>query len=75
NKAIKLLFDNISQKLSETFILYDSIPVRGFEEEETSYQRLKNLQLLIKIPNLSQIAIRLSNPKNCWENLLQGEDK
>lgn len=75
NKAIKLLFDNISQKLSETFILYDSIPVRGFEEEETSYQRLKNLQHLIKIPNLSQIAIRLSNPKNCWENLLQGEDK
>ena len=75
NKAIKLLFDNISQKLSETFILYDSIPVRGFEEEETSNQRLKNLQLLIKIPNLSQIAIRLSNPKNCWENLLQGEDK
>jgi len=75
NKAIKMLFDNISQKLSETFILYDSIPVRGFEEEETSYQRLKNLQHLIKLPNLSQIAIRLSNPKNCWENLILGEDK
>jgi hypothetical protein len=75
NKAIKLLFDNISQKLSETFILYDSIPVMGFEEEKTAYIRLKNLQHLIKIPNLSQISIRLSNPKNCWEDLLQGEEK
>ena len=73
NKAIKMLFDNISQKISETFILYDSIPVLGFEEKEATYKRLKSLQYLIKIPNLSQIAIRLSNPKNCWENLLQGE--
>ena len=70
NKAIKMLFDNISQKISETFILYDSIPVLGFEEKEATYKRLKSLQYLIKIPNLSQTAIRLSNPKNCWENLL-----
>ena len=60
----------IENSVSETFILYDSLPVMGFEEEETSYQRLKNLQHLIKIPNLAQIAIRLSNPKNCWKNLL-----
>ncbi len=70
NRAIKLLFDNISQKISETFILYDSIPVMGFDEEETAYQRLKNLQRFIQIPHLSKITIRLSNPKNCWENLL-----
>ncbi len=70
NKVIKLLFDNISQKISETFILYDSIPVMGLDEEETAYQRLKNLEHLIKMPNLAQVSSRLSNPKNCWENLL-----
>jgi len=70
-KAAKALFDNISQKLTETVILYDKIPVPGFYETEMALQRLKNVNRLVQHNSITQIANILSNPNDCWGDILK----
>ncbi len=68
-KAAKALFDNISQKLTESTVLYDHIPILGFEEKELASARLESMYDLVRHPSLSLIASVLSNPSECWGNL------
>jgi len=70
-KAAKALFDNIAQKLTETVVLYDHIPIRGFEEKELASARLESVYHLVHYPSLTLIASVLSNPSECWGNLLK----
>lgn len=70
-KAAKALFDNISQKLTETVILYDKIPVPGFHETEMALQRLKNVNRLVQHNSITQIVSILSNPNDCWGDILK----
>jgi len=70
-KAVKALFDNITQKLTETMILYDKIPVLGFEEKEMAHTRLKLVNQLVHHKALIKIASVLSNPYDCWGDLLK----
>lgn len=70
-KAAKLLFDNISQKLSETVILYDTIPVMGFDEAKTALLRLNSVNQLVHHKTLKMLASVLSNPDECWGDLLE----
>lgn len=69
-RAAKLLFDNISQKLSETVVLYDRLPVLGLDEEKMARNRLSNTTRLIAHQSVLQTATVLSNPKECWGELL-----
>lgn len=70
-KAAKFLFDNISQKLSETVILYDTIPVMGFDETKTALLRLRCINQLVHHKTLKMPTSVLSNPYECWGNLLE----
>jgi len=70
-KATQALFNNVSQKLTETVILYDHLPLLGFEERELSELRYKTLQRLVEHQTISQIASVLSNPQDCWGDLLE----
>ena len=69
-KAVKALFDNISQKISENVILYDKIPVLGFDEKEMALARLKYVNQLVHHKTITKIASILSNPNDCWGDLL-----
>ncbi len=69
-KAVKALFDNITQKLSETVILYDRLPVLGFDEEIMAQKRLSTASQLIEHESVIQTASVLSNPDECWGELL-----
>lgn len=69
-KAAKALFDNIAQKLTETVVLYDHLPFLGLEEKELASARLESVNNLVHHPNLALIASVLSNPSECWGNLL-----
>jgi hypothetical protein len=69
-KATKSLFDNITQKLSETVVLYDRLPVLGLDEEKMARNRLSNATQLIQHKSVIQTASVLSNPKECWGKLL-----
>jgi len=69
-KAAKALFDNISQKISENVILYDKISVLGFDEKEMALARLKHVNQLVHHKTINKIASILSNPNDCWGDLL-----
>ncbi len=69
-KAAKALFENISQKLTETFVLYDRIPVLGFDEKEMADARLSSVNQLAQHRTVTKLASILSSPYDCWGNLL-----
>lgn len=69
--AAKALFDNISQKITESVILYDKIPVLGFDEKEMALTRLKYVNRLVLHKTINKIASVLSNPNDCWGDLLK----
>ena len=69
-KAVKVLFDNISQKLSETVILYDRIPLMGLDEKELALPRLNYANQLVHHETVCKIASVLSNPHDCWGDFL-----
>ena len=68
-EAAKKLFDNISQKLTETVVLYDSFPVLGLDEQELAILRLAAVDRLLRHPSIKKVASMLSTPKKCWESL------
>jgi hypothetical protein len=68
--AIKGLYDNITQKLTESVILYDELIVMGLDERGLAKGRLDAVaELVNQSPNL-QISTVLSNPRDCWENII-----
>jgi len=69
-KTAKAIFDNITQKLSETVILYDKIPVLGFDEKNLAVARHITASQLILHESVVQTASVLSNPYECWGELL-----
>jgi len=69
-KAAQAMFDNISQKLSETVLLYDKIPVLGFDEKDLASARHSATSQLIQNESVVQTASVLSNPNECWGKLL-----
>jgi hypothetical protein len=70
-KAIKGLYDNITQKLAETVILYDKLLVLGLDEIELAKDRLAAVSELVSQSTTVQISTVLSNPRDCWENIIQ----
>jgi len=72
NKQIisRRLFDNISQKISESIVLYDSMPVTGFDTKPLSEKRLYFIDQLVHKNFLTRTATVLSDPKNCWGTIL-----
>ena len=70
-KAEKALFDNISQKLYETVLLYDKIPIPGLDEPGMALKRLDSVRDLLRLESLSQTVSILSNPVDCWGDLLK----
>ncbi|MGD9346821.1 MAG: hypothetical protein PVH84_13215 [Candidatus Aminicenantes bacterium] len=70
DKSSKFLFDNISQKIVETTILYDQIAVLGLDDIDLARSRLETVNKCVKHPSIRQILSILSNPKDCWGDLL-----
>lgn len=70
-QAAKILFDNISQKIAETVLLYDSIPVPGFDNSFLASLRLKNVNQLARHRSIVQIVSVVTNPTQCWEHIIQ----
>jgi hypothetical protein len=69
-KTVKFLFDNISEKMSETTVLYDRLPVLGFDDKDLAKQRLDSVYRCVRHPSIRQIVSILSNPKDCWGTFL-----
>ena len=70
NQAAKRLFDNISEKLAQSFVLYDRIAVAGFDTPASARKRLNAVHRLVQDPHVDLIASVLADPQHCWGNLL-----
>ncbi len=69
-KSSKLVFDNISQKIAETTILYDQLPVLGLDEKDMARSRLERSSEIVKHPSIDRVVSILSNPQECWGDIL-----
>ncbi len=68
--AAKSLFDNITQKLAETTLLYDRITLMGLDTSDLANARLKAVYELSNHPSVVEITTVLSDPSSCWGNIL-----
>ncbi len=71
-KAARAVFDNLSQKIAESVILYDHLPLPGLDNPALATARLKASFRLVEHGSVSLIASVLSNPAQCWGDLLEG---
>ncbi|HEX9902523.1 MAG TPA: hypothetical protein VGB72_06640 [Acidobacteriota bacterium] len=69
-KATHLLFENISQKIAETVVLYDRLVLPGLDEESLARRRLEMARILASHSTVGRLANVLSDPAHCWGGLL-----
>ncbi len=69
-RAARALFDNISEKLAETVVLYDKIPVPGLDNSGLARARLRAAEKLARWSRTRLVASVLSSPSRCWGGLL-----
>ena len=69
-KLAQLIYANLSSKLSESIILYDSLPISGWDEPALAQKRWENVKtLLTNLTPINSLSI-LSSPEQCWGELL-----
>jgi len=61
----KLLFERASEKIGETFLLYEKIPVLGLDSFPASEKRLKAVERLVDYNGLNRAVRVISGAKNC----------
>lgn len=66
----RILFENISQKLAETYLLFEYIPLLGLDEEDMAKRRLKAVSKLLSSSVETKCFSVISNPEECWGNFL-----
>ena len=65
------LFSNASEKLSQTTILYDRIPVPGFDSADLAEKRRVACRDLARHRTCAFSGSVLSGPRECWGDLLK----
>jgi hypothetical protein len=69
-KAEKILFDNITEKIAETTLLYDKLTVLGLDQKDLANARLDAVKKLVDHQSISEVSTVLSNPQKCWGHIL-----
>ena len=65
--AVRLLFENLTEKVGQPFLLYGRIPVKGWNSPESLWKRLEAARgLLAKARRVLQVY---AAPQNCWEGV------
>ena len=70
-ETVRFLFANISEKIAETIILYDRIPVPGFDHAALAEARRIACRKLARHPNASFCGAVFSGPERCWGDFLK----
>lgn len=61
----KLLFDSASEKIGQTFLLYEKIPILALDTFPASKKRLEAVQSLADYDGLDKVVRVISGAKNC----------
>jgi hypothetical protein len=70
-QAARILFQNISEKIASSFILYDVLPIVGFDSPELASKRLEALKRFLSHPQTKTPVEILAGPGACWANLME----
>jgi len=68
-KIVKILFDNATEKIGSTFILYDVIPVESLDTPELMHRRLQAMNRFVAEGKLNPVKSVLAGAKNCMEGI------
>lgn len=66
--ARKLLFDNISDKISENVVYYTNIPLAGFDNSVLIQNRFDAVDKFIN--QVNRVVKIIAGSQNCWEGIL-----
>lgn len=69
-RAAHALFANITEKLAETTLLYDCLPVPGLDSTDLAAARLKAVEKLVRSKKTHLIASVFSSPEQGWGDWL-----
>ena len=61
------LFDNLTEKIGSTFLLYDALPIQGFDSPELGAARLKLVDKFMD--RIIEARSVLTGPKNCMKGI------
>ena len=64
----KALFDNISNKIGETVLLYDIMPINGFDDPILMKYRLIAIDNFLN--NIDRVVKVIAGSQNCWKGIL-----
>lgn len=70
-QAARLLFQNLTEKIANSFILYDVLPIVGFDHIDLARKRLEAVVKLLSHPQTKTPVEILAGPRECWGNLLE----
>ena len=70
-ETTQALFANISEKIAETVILYDKIPLPGMDTEALAKARWKSCLDLSRHKTLAFCGAVFSGPERCWGDFLK----
>jgi len=71
NKSLlcKLLFDNLSEKIGETILLYEKVPVAGLDSSFSLRKRLEAVDEFIEYARLKRAIRVIAGTKNCLKGV------
>ncbi|MCX7974453.1 MAG: hypothetical protein N3B16_08125 [Candidatus Aminicenantes bacterium] len=69
--AARILFNNITEKIANSFILYDALALTGFDSPTMALSRLEILIKLLSHSKTRNPIEILANPKECWRPILE----
>jgi len=67
--ARKVLFDNISDKISENIVLYDRLIITGLDNPSLAKKRFDAVDKLLG--SVNRVARIIAGSQNCWEGILK----
>lgn len=63
----KALFDNASEKVGSSFLLYEAVPVSGLDSPALARQRFQAMGRLLEAARLERAEALLASPRACLE--------
>lgn len=73
--AARILFNNITEKIANSFILFDVLTMTGFDSPTMASNRLRAIMALLTHPQTKRPLEILAGPKECWSPLLTNRNR
>jgi len=72
-QTAKAVFDNLAEKIAQSIVLFDRLPVLGLDRPDLAEARWRTGEALARNPKTIFCASVLASPRCCWGDLLDRE--